>query len=163
MTVMLMTIPPFLAAFVWVITVVCVSEWGTSARCPWPWGGILLAVFFLYTRFLAFFSHFNSPSLSLLQQSLTLPTFFPSFFFAFYLRRKPPFFMRANYAALSIPLSPFLPRSPSLSHPWGVGEAHPHNENLRIRKNVDCSLSQLWHTKWIYSAFFFNYTIFVSI
>lgn len=112
--------------------------------------------FFLYTRFLAFFSHFNSPSLSLLQQSLTLPTFFPSFFFAFYLRRKPPFFMRANYAALSIPLSPFLPRSPSLSHPWGVGEAHPHNENLPIRKNVDCSLSQLWHTKWIYSAFFFK-------
>lgn len=113
--------------------------------------------FSIYTVFSIFFT-FQQP-VSFTLTTVAHPAHIFSiifFFFAFYLRRKPPFFMRANYAALSIPLSPFLPRSPSLSHPWGVGEAHPHNENLRIRKNVDCSLSQLWHTKWIYSAFFFK-------
>lgn len=124
---MMMTISPFVAASVWVITVlfhcVCVCARVRDVDVCWmsvEMGWILLAVFFYIHCVLAFFFCFPRQTLSiaLTAASSPCPQFFSThFFFAFYLRRKPPFFMRANYAALSIPLpvSRPLPRWPPLS------------------------------------------------
>jgi len=120
--------------------------------------------FFLYTQFLAFLSTISAACLFRTNGSrLTLPrfffflvSFFSHLFFTFYLRRKPPFFMRANYDALSIPLSlsPPYPRFPSLSHPVNVREAHPHKENLRIRKNVGCVVYKMDFSDFLKSTLF---------
>jgi len=163
----LMTIPPFLPAFVWVITLVCVRE-GRLLDVHDHGVEFCSQFFSIYTVFSIFIHNFSSMSLSHQRQSAHPVTFFffsvsffSHLFFTFYLRRKPPFFMRANYDALSIPLSLTHPhpRCPSLSHPVNVREAHPHKGNLRIRKNVGCVVYKMDFSDFLKSKLFGLYLI----